>query len=96
MRQVPKLQVALLTGSSKHNSYWKSVLYAKTLKGQRRKEDTGTARSRLSLITYHLSLLSLPGGDEDGGTVVRDTYGQTGVRTEVGQSLDTGKIKTQT
>ena len=53
-------------------------------------------RSGLSLITYHLSLLSLPGGDEDGGTVVRDTYGQTGVRTEVGQSLYTGKIKTQT
>lgn len=52
--------------------------------------------SGISLITYHLSLLGLPGGDEDGGTVVRDTYGQTGVRTEVCQSLYTGKIKTQT
>ena len=60
------------------------------------KETQAQPRSGLSLITYHLSLLSLPGGDEDGGTVVRDTYGQTGVRTEVGQSLYTSKIKTQT
>lgn len=97
MLQVPKLQVVLLHWFIKTQFVLEVSFKRKDAKGAKtQRRDRPLPSSGLPLITFHLSLSGLPGGDEDGGTVVRDTYGQTGVRTEVCQSLDTGKIKPQT